>query len=56
MYLIESVDDRGFYASWETESAAEAERIFAACVDEYGQADLYIVDDACKVVATIGSV
>ena len=56
MYLVETVDERGFNRSWETESAAEAEYIFDACVDEYGQADLYLVDDACKVVAAIKSV
>lgn len=56
MYLVETVDDRGFNKSWETESAAEAYRIFAACVEEYGEADLYLVDDACKVVARVGTV
>ena len=56
VYLVETVDDRGFNRSWETESAAEAIRIFTACVEEYGEADLYLVDGECKVVATIGTV
>lgn len=56
MYLVVTVDDRGFNRSWETESADEAIRIFIACVEEYGQADVYLVDEACKVAATLGSV